>query len=227
MIDRNSRGTVALVYGLSIVAAAALVCFVHISWLVWPLLALLLWFCVWQTFFFRVPKRHCNGSGSKISSVADGKVVIIEKTFEKEYLKCECIQVSVYMNFFDVHANFWPADGEVSYYKYYPGKHLLAFKPKASEENEHSCTGLTLPGGERIFFKQIAGGFARRIVCYAHRSSAVKAGEQCGIIKFGSRIDLFLPLDAELKVAIGDYVRACESVIAELPAGPSSVARQK
>ena len=219
MIDRNSRGTVALVYGLSIVAAAALVCFVHISWLVWPLLALLLWFCVWQTFFFRVPKRHCNGSGSKI--------VIIEKTFEKEYLKCECIQVSVYMNFFDVHANFWPADGEVSYYKYYPGKHLLAFKPKASEENEHSCTGLTLPGGERIFFKQIAGGFARRIVCYAHRSSAVKAGEQCGIIKFGSRIDLFLPLDAELKVAIGDYVRACESVIAELPAGPSSAARQK
>ena len=208
-------------------AAAALVCFVHISWLVWPLLALLLWFCVWQTFFFRVPKRHCNGSGSKISSVADGKVVIIEKTFEKEYLKCEGIQVSVYMNFFDVHANFWPADGEVSYYKYYPGKHLLAFKPKASEENEHSCTGLTLPGGERIFFKQIAGGFARRIVCYAHRSSAVKAGEQCGIIKFGSRIDLFLPLDAELKVAVGDYVRACESVIAELPAGPYSAARQK
>ena len=106
-------------------------------------------------------------------------------------------------------------------------RNFLAFKPKASEENEHSCTGLTLPGGERIFFKQIAGGFARRIVCYAHRSSAVKAGEQCGIIKFGSRIDLFLPLDAELKVAIGDYVRACESVIAELPAGPSSVARQK
>lgn len=227
MIDRNSRGTLALVYFLSAAAAIALVRYVKVAYLVWPLLSLLLWFCIWQTFFFRVPRRKCNGSGSLISSVADGKVVIMERTFEKEYLKCECIQVSVYMNFFDVHANFWPADGEVGYYRYYPGKHLLAFKPKASEENEHSCTGLTLPGGERIFFKQIAGGFARRIVCYAKKCSAVKAGEQCGIIKFGSRIDLFLPLDAEIKVKVGDYVRACESIIAELRPGPSSAVPQK
>lgn len=226
MIDRNSRGTVALVYLFSIAAGAVLLHFVKTDWIVWPVIALLLWFCIWQTFFFRVPKRNCSGDGNRICSVADGKVVIVERTFEKEYLKSECIQISVYMNFFDVHANFWPADGEVSYYKYYPGKHLLAFRPKASEENEHSCTGMTLPGGDRIFFKQIAGGFARRIVCYAGKSVSVKAGEQCGIIKFGSRIDLFLPLSASVSVKVGDYVRACESVIAELPSDPSSAALQ-
>ena len=227
MIDRNSRGTLALVYILSAALGIVIFRFVRLSWIVWPALALLLWFCIWQTSFFRVPRRERKGSGTLVSSVADGKVVIAERVYEGEFMKCECMQVSVYMNFFDVHANFWPVDGEVAYYKYYPGKHLLAFKPKASEENEHSCTGIVTPSGEKIFFKQIAGGFARRIVCYSHRGGSVRAGEQCGIIKFGSRIDIFLPLNAELKVAVGDYVRACESVIAELPGGPSGAVQGK
>lgn len=227
MIDRNSRGTLALVYLLSAALGFVLVRFVRPAWIVWPSLALLLWFCVWQTSFFRVPRRERKGSDRLVSSVADGRVVIVDRVYEREYLKCECVQVSVYMNFFDVHANFWPVDGEVTYYKYYPGKHFLAFKPKASEENEHSCTGITTPAGERIFFKQIAGGFARRIVCYSAGGGSVKAGEQCGIIKFGSRIDLFLPLDAELKVAVGDYLRAGESIIAELRGAPSGAALRK
>ena len=215
-LDKNSRGTLALVYLLCAAAGAALLLFVKEPLVSWPCCALLLWFCVWQTCFFRIPVRKVAGSGTLVSSVADGKVVIVEKVFEKEYLKKECIQVSVYMNFFDVHANFWPVDGTVKYYRYYPGAHMLAFKPKASEENEHTCTGILTAGGKDLFFKQIAGGFARRIVNYAAPGKKTSAGSQCGIIKFGSRIDMFLPIDADIKVSPGDYVRASESIIADL-----------
>ena len=167
------------------------------------------------TFFFRVPKRVNVGGDNVVTSVADGKVIVIEKVYEPEHLKRECIQVSVYMDFFNVHVNYWPLDGQVTYYKYHPGKYLLAYLPKASELNEHSSVGMTSPYGD-IFFKQIAGTFARRIVCYANPGNPTVKGEQCGIIKFGSRIDMYLPLDADIKVKLGDFVRASESVIAEL-----------
>ena len=166
--------------------------------------------------FHRVPRRKIpEGDGRLVTSVADGKVVIVEKTFESEYLRRECIQISVYMDFFDVHSNFWPMTGKVSYYKYHPGRYFLAFQPKASEKNEHSSTVLTNEHGG-ILFKQIAGTFARRIVCYSREGEEVRRGEQCGIIKFGSRIDIFLPLSADVKVKVGDRTRACETVLAEL-----------
>lgn len=215
-VDRNSYGTLALVFLWSGLCSFLLIRFVKLPYVVYPAIALLLWFCVWQVVFFSVPKRRRKAKACAVTSVADGKVVILEKVYEPEYLKQECIQLSVYMNFFDVHANFWPIDGKVDYYRYYPGKHMLAFKPKSSEENEHSCVGLVTAGGKRIFFKQIAGGFARRIVCYASRTDESRAGEQCGIIKFGSRIDIFLPPDARINVRLGDYVRACETVLAEI-----------
>ena len=132
------------------------------------------------TFFFRVPKRVNVGGDNVVTSVADGKVIVIEKVFEPEHLKRECIQVSVYMDFFNVHVNYWPLDGQVTYYKYHPGKYLLAYLPKASELNEHSSVGMTSPYGD-IFFKQIAGTFARRIVCYANPGNPTVKGEQCGI----------------------------------------------
>lgn len=166
-------------------------------------------------FFFRVPQRSRVGEDNVVTSVADGKVVVIEKAYEGEYIKDECIQVSVYMDFFNVHVNFWPIDGEVEYYKYHPGKYMLAYLPKASELNEHTSTGINTEFGQ-IFFKQIAGTFARRIVCHANPGTEVSKAEECGVIKFGSRIDMFLPLDADIKVKIGDHVKACESVIAEL-----------
>ena len=209
-IDKNSRGTLALVFTGCAVVALVFIFLVRIPWLVYPMLAMLIWVCVWQLAFFRIPKRLRMGSDKLVTSVADGKVVILEKVYEK------CIQLSVYMNFFDVHANFWPVDGRVDYYRYYPGKHFFAFKPKASEENEHSCVGIVTAQGRQVFFKQIAGGFARRIVCYGKSRGDARSGEQCGIIKFGSRIDIFLPLDAEIKVSLGDYVRACETVLAEI-----------
>lgn len=213
-IDKDSYGTIALVYFIAALIMTPVFIWGHISFWAVLLALFLLVFCTWQTLFFRVPVRQKAGSAHKISSVADGKVVIIDKVYEREFLKRDCIQVSVYMDFFDVHANFWPMDGEVTYYKYHPGKYLLAYLPKASEDNEHSSTAMKNADGTEILFKQLAGTFARRIVCYSEPGMPTKAGEQCGIIKFGSRIDMFLPLDAKIEVKLGDKVRACETIIA-------------
>ena len=215
-IDRNSYGSLALVYLGCAAAAAVLLLLVHNPVISWPVIALLLWFAVWQTLFFMVPERRREGSDRKVSSVADGRVVILEKAYEPEVLKRECLQISVYMNFFDRHANFYPVSGEILSYDYHPGAHFLAFNPKSSLENEHTCVRMRNADGSELLFKQIAGGFARRIVCNAKPGQKVEAGEQCGIIKFGSRIDLFLPLDADVKVSAGQLVRSCESVLAEL-----------
>lgn len=213
-IDKNSYGTITIVYLIGAALIASMAICVRIPWIVWPVTVFTCLFCLWQTLFFRVPVRKREGDSHKVTSVADGDVVIIDEVYEKECLKCRCIQISVYMDFWDVHANFWPVDGEVTYYKYHPGKHLLAFKPKASEDNEHTCSCIRTADGKDVFFKQLAGTFARRIVCYSKPGLSVKSGDQCGIIKFGSRIDIFLPLDAEIKVKLGDKVRACETVLA-------------
>ncbi|MBO4756891.1 MAG: phosphatidylserine decarboxylase family protein [Bacteroidales bacterium] len=215
-IDHNSYGSVALAYIIGAIAIILFRLIFHNPWVFWVLTAIVLMILFWQTLFFRVPDREKAGSGDVVTAVADGRIVINEKVFEPEFLQRECIQVSIYMNFFDVHANFWPVDGVVTYYKYHPGEHFLAFKPKASEENEHACTAIRTDGGKDMMFKQLAGTFARRIVCYSEPGMRTTAGEQCGIIKFGSRIDMFFPTDADIKVKIGDKVRACESVIALL-----------
>ena len=166
-------------------------------------------------FFFRVPGRTAVPGRNVVTSVADGKIVVKEKVYEPEYIKGECLQVSVYMDFFNVHVNYWPIDGDVTYYKYHPGKYMLAFLPKASELNEHTSVGVRSEYGD-VFFKQIAGTFARRIVCHAKPETEIRKSDECGIIKFGSRIDMYLPLDAEIKVKLGDTVRGSETVIAEL-----------
>ena len=217
-IDKDSYGTI---IGVWCIAAALIWCtakFIEPLWISIPLSAFFVGMMFFITYFLRVPKRNTPSPevSNLVTSVADGKVVILEKTFEKEYLKKECIQVSVYMDFFDVHCNFWPISGEVSYYKYHPGKYLLAFLPKSSELNEHSSTCIVSEDGREVFFKQIAGTFARRIVCYSEKGYRTNRGKQCGVIKFGSRIDIFLPLDAKIKVRLGDKVKAVESVIAEI-----------
>lgn len=189
--------------------------FVSSPYIVYPLSAILLFVMGFVLFFFRVPARKVVEGDNVVTSVADGEVVVIDKVLESEHLNCECMQVSVYMNFFNVHVNFWPISGECTYFKYHPGKYMLAFLPKASELNEHTSIAIRNQYAE-ILFKQLAGTFARRIVCYAKPGEPGIKGDQCGIIKFGSRIDMYLPLDADIKVKIGDHVKACESVIAEL-----------
>ena len=215
-LDRNTYGTVLLVFLFCALCIFLLWRFVPCAWINALLTLGLLWVCAWQTYFHMVPDRVPVGSDRLVSSVSDGKVVIVEPVFEPRYLRRDCIQVSVYMDFWDLHANFWPVTGVVSFADYFPGKHMLAFKPKASEENEHSCTVIRTPAGEELLFKQIAGGFARRIVCYAKPGLAVSAGEQCGIIKFGSRIDYYLPPTAKVRVKVGENVKAVSTIIAEI-----------
>ena len=215
-LDRSSIGAVAIVWALAIPAAVAAVYFIPTPAAGIALALAALVFAVWQTLFHGVPDRKCHVEPSFVVSAADGKVVGIKRVNEREYLCRECVLVSVYMNFWDVHANFWPVSGEVTYAMYHPGRHFLAFRPKASEENEHNCLCVRTQDGTEIFFKQLAGGFARRVASYASKGQKVKAGEQCGIIKFGSRLDIYLPPDAEILVSQGDVVRACETPLARL-----------
>lgn len=215
-LDKNTYGTVLLIYAISIALIFVLMRFVPQWWIKWPLTLGLVWVCAWQTYFHMVPDRVPAGSDHLVSAVSDGKVVHIEKVHEPKYLQRDSLMISVYMDFWDLHANFWPVTGAVTFTEYFEGKHMLAFKPKASEENEHSCTVIRTPEGKEVLFKQLAGGFARRIVCYAKPGLEVRAGNQCGIIKFGSRIDYFLPADAKVRVKVGDEVKGVTSIIAEI-----------
>ncbi len=215
-VDKDSHGTIGISWAIIFLLTGCAARFIHNPYISIPVIVILLAFAFFVFWFHRVPDREIpEGDSRVITSVADGKVVIVERVYEKEYFKDDRIQISVYMDFFDVHTNFWPMDGGISYYKYHPGKYLLAFLPKASEKNEHTSTAIRNEHGE-LLFRQIAGTFARRIVCYSKDGDTVERGKQCGIIKFGSRIDIFLPLDADVKVKEGDFTRACETVIAEL-----------
>ena len=215
IIHKNCYGTLLIVWLICLPILFVLLKFIPWPFLSYTLATIPLFFMGFVLYFFRVPSRNRVGGDNVVTSVADGKVVVIDKVVEEEYVKGECIQVSVYMDFFNVHVNFWPVDGEVTYYKYHPGLYMLAYLPKASELNEHTSVGMRTPFGD-VFFKQIAGTFARRIVCHAVPGESVRKADECGIIKFGSRIDMFFPLDADIKVKLGEYVKASETVIAEL-----------
>lgn len=216
-IDKNSYGLVLFLFFVNALIIWVGFRFVPIRWVSWAIAVVFWLLSIFQLAFFRIPSREKAGNGKTVSSAADGRVSIVDTSYENEVLKRDCKRVCVYMDFFDVHANFWPLTGKISYYKYHPGKHLLAFKPKASEDNEHSTTVIRNEDGQEVLFRQIAGTFARRIVCYSAEGNEVSAGDQCGIIKFGSRLDIYLPLDADVKVKVGETVRAIDSVIANLP----------
>ena len=215
MIHKDCYGTILLVWLICVPLAYLILRFIPWSYISYPLCIIPMFFMGFVLFFFRVPNRMRVGADNQVTSVADGRVVIIDKVTENEFIKGECIQVSVYMDFFNVHVNYWPIDGEVAYYKYHPGKYMLAYLPKASELNEHTSVAVKSQYGD-VFFRQIAGTFARRIVCHAVEGNQILKADECGIIKFGSRIDMFLPVDAEVKVKLGENVRGSETVIAEL-----------
>ncbi|MDR0660176.1 MAG: phosphatidylserine decarboxylase family protein [Prevotellaceae bacterium] len=165
--------------------------------------------------FFRFPNRPLKQIDGTVLSPADGEIVIIEEVEETEYLKERRIQVSVFMSVWNVHINWFPIGGEVEYFKHHQGKYLLAWHPKSSELNER--TSIVVNNGKtRILFRQIAGYVARRIVCYAKVGKKFEQNQQVGFIKFGSRVDLFLPLDTEINVKIGDKVKGTETIIARL-----------
>ena len=155
--------------------------------------------------FFRVPRRTPFLEERTITAPSDGKVVVIEKVHQEEFLNGPAIQVSIFMSIHDVHINFFPVEGRVVYTKYHPGRYLVARHPKSSSLNERASTGIDTPSGS-ILVRQVAGYVARRIRCYATTGEPSPQGSEMGFIKFGSRLDLFLPPDAEIKVIPGQKV---------------------
>ena len=165
--------------------------------------------------FFRNPERKIHAGPNVLLAPADGKVVVIEETVETEFFKDKRIQVSIFMSPFNVHVNRNPISGLVKYFKYHPGKYLFAFHPKSSTENERTSMVFTHESGQEILMRQVAGFLARRIVWYLNEGQEVKQGEQMGFIKFGSRVDLFLPLGTKVCVPLNDTVRGGETVLTE------------
>lgn len=165
--------------------------------------------------FFRNPKRNFNPDPDKVLSPVDGKVVVIEEVFEKEYFNQKRLQVSVFMSPINVHVTRYPVGGKIAYSKYHPGKYLVAWHPKASEENERTTVVVKNKTFGDVLYRQIAGAMAKRIVNYAEENQEVLQTADSGFIKFGSRVDVFLPLDANIKVTLNQKVTGGISIIAE------------
>lgn len=164
--------------------------------------------------FFRSPKRTVILNDNNIIAPADGKVVVIEEVIESEFLKEKCIQVSIFMSPINVHVNRYPISGIVKYSKYHPGLFLVAWHPKSSTDNERTTIVVEHKNGKSVLFRQIAGALARRIVNYSKVGDTAIQGSEFGFIKFGSRVDLFLPLTAKVKVNLEEKVLGSQTVIA-------------
>lgn len=164
--------------------------------------------------FFRNPPRKISADKNLVFAPADGKIVTIEEVYESEFLNRKCIKVSIFMSIYNIHVNRYPVNGKITYTKYHPGKYLVARHPKSSELNEHQSTAIQKTDGIEIMIKQIAGTVARRIICYAKVGSQAKQGEDIGFIRFGSRVDLFLPLNTEICVKMNELVKGNITIMA-------------
>ena len=187
-----------------------------LNWLHWLIyfLSFLLFVIILQ--FFRSPNILLQRNDEQILCPADGKVVVIEETEETEFLKDRRIQISVFMSPINVHVNRNPISGKVIFSKYHPGKFLVAWHPKSSTENERTTIVVENSNGVSILFRQIAGALARRIVCYSKEGEEALQGEQFGFIKFGSRVDVFLPLGTEINVELNQIVKGGVTVLGHL-----------
>jgi len=214
-IHREGIKIIGVTFVILVVLAAAIALFIPFPYVRYFLYLGLFIHFLWTMRFFRVPSRTINSSNNHILASADGEVVVIEEVYEHEYFKDKRLQVSVFMSPFNVHVNWYPIDGEVVYTKYHPGKYLIAKHPKSSLHNERNSVVVEKSPGKAVLARQIAGIMARRIICYAQVGDKAKQGGEFGIIRFGSRVDFFLPLNAKIKVKMGQQVRAQRTVIAE------------
>ncbi|MBQ3204549.1 MAG: phosphatidylserine decarboxylase family protein [Alistipes sp.] len=215
--------------GYKIIAVSGLVCL--LLWcLVWYLLKqhhtmttmvisgvvlISLWFFI--VAFFREPRRVKIHDSELVFSPCDGRVVVTEVVYEDEYVKEEMMQISIFMSITNIHMNWLPVGGEVEYYKYHPGRFLIAWHPKSSTENERTTTVVKMDNGKRVLFRQVAGMIARRIVSYVKVGDKVNQNDVFGFIKFGSRIDVLVPKESELLVEIGDKVVGSQTPLLRLP----------
>ena len=186
----------------------------HDTGLIWFGSGVILCFWFFIVAFFREPRRVLIHDDDLIFSPCDGRVVVTEVVMETEHLKCEMMQISIFMSVTNVHINWVPVSGVVEYFKYHPGRFLVAWHPKSSTENERTTTVIKTHSGEYVFFRQVAGFIARRIVSYMKVGGEVTQNKISGFIKFGSRIDLLIPKDSKLLVEIGDRVIGTQTPIA-------------
>lgn len=187
-----------------------------IPWLFWPIHIICFLFWFWVIWFFRIPVREYTEGADKVICPADGKVVVIEETEEPEYFKGRRLQVSIFMSPLNVHVNRSPISGIVKYVKYHPGKYLVAWHPKSSTENERTTIVVGNQKGD-ILVRQIAGAVARRICYYVKEGDALQQNGEFGFIRFGSRVDVFLPVGTPVSVKIGDVVKGGVTVLAQIP----------
>lgn len=188
--------------------------FVDIFWLQKLIQIIALVFLVLVLQFFRNPKRNTQRNDNQVIAPVDGKVVVIEEVFENEYFKDKRLQVSIFMSPINVHVTRYAVGGKVVFSKYHPGKYLVAWHPKASEENERTTVVVENQPFGKILYRQIAGALAKRIVNYAKEGDTAVQGADAGFIKFGSRVDLYLPLDAKINVQLGQTVKGGIDVVA-------------
>ncbi len=189
------------------------------SWTLWSVTAIVTLLTLFTVFFFRDPDRHFNSEERMILAPADGRIVAVKEIGHNDFIGGPTLRISIFLSVFDVHVNRNPASGVIDYVKYNPGKFFAAFEEKASLDNEQTEIGLTTLDGKKVIFKQIAGMIARRIVCHLHQGDTVKIGDRMGMIRFGSRADIIISAHSRINVAIGDHVRAGETVLGFLP-GP-------
>ncbi len=178
--------------------------------------AALLFLMAFVLFFFRSPNRMVKGSKNEFLSPADGRVVVVETTMEEEFFRGRMRQISIFMSPFNVHVNRYPTEGKLIFQKYHPGRFLVAWHPKSSLDNERTSLVLETPDGVKYMLRQIAGAVARRIVFYGKEGDQVLQGGELGFIKFGSRVDVFLPLNVQVNVKTGDKVKGGRTILAQL-----------
>jgi phosphatidylserine decarboxylase len=186
------------------------------SWSLWLLAIVITVLALWVAYFFRDPERSGERGASLVVAPADGKLIMITEVDEPAFIGGRAIRLSIFMNVFNVHVNRYPVDGTVEYVHYNPGKFLNAAAEKSSIENEQSSVGIDT-GSHKVLVRQIAGLIARRIVTYGREGQQVKQGDRMGLIRFGSRVDVFLPTSARLRVQLGTLTTAGTTVLAELP----------
>jgi phosphatidylserine decarboxylase len=211
-----AREGIPFIAGAALIAAGALIgALILRGWPMWVAAALLTIVAIWVASFFRDPERTGARGDKLVIAPADGRVVLISTVDEPDFVKGRAVRISIFMNIFNVHVNRYPVSGRVAYLRYQPGKFLDAHAERASIENEQSSVGIEA-GGKRILTRQIAGLIARRIITYSKLGQDAAQGERMGLIRFGSRVDVFVPEDAVLKVKVGDLPKAGTTVLAEL-----------
>lgn len=216
MITKYGYDVFFSITGVCIVAILIAVFVVEPRIIKYSIIAVSIIFFGFTANFFRDPDRTTPAGDNLVVSPADGKVIAVKQVTENEFIKSQATQISIFMSPLDVHVNRVPISGTVSHYRYVPGKYFAAFNDKASEKNEQTVIGLGNHRG-KVLFKQIAGFVARRIVCNLNVGDKVSMGTRFGMIKFGSRVDVFVPSMAISKVNVGDRAVAGETILAELP----------